>query len=314
MDKVDVAELTLKNSLAVKRSDRVLVICDEETMEIGHAFFKGASRLCMSPILIEIRLGKHHGDEPPVEVARLMGSCDVVIAPTTYSLTYTNATREALGRGARIATMPGLTMEMLMSGSLNADYNRISKYIRKFSKIVSRAKSLRIISEEGTDISMSIDGREWITEDTGLCHRRGSITNLPAGEVFIAPKENTANGVIVIDGVFMESTVGKVILEVNDGTVNKISGPDEIRDMMMKGKCQRTLSEVGIGMNPNATIMWNILQDQKKMGTVHIGFGDNSTFGGSVRCDQHYDGLILHPTLTIGRRKIIENGNFKLEL
>jgi leucyl aminopeptidase (aminopeptidase T) len=67
-------------------------------------------------------------------------------------------------------------------------------------------------------------------------------------------------------------------------------------------------------MNPMAKIIWNILEDQKKLGTVHIGFGDNSTFGGNVQCDLHYDGVILHPILTIGNKKIIENGNFLLDL
>mgnify|MGYP006284801569 CR=1 FL=1 len=314
MDKVDIAELTLVNSLSVRRSDRVLVVCDEETIDIGQAFFWGANRISMSPHLLEMKKGRRHGDEPSRMVARAMAESDVIVAPTTYSLTYTNATRMALSKGARIATMPGLTMEMLMSGGLDADYGNIAKRIRKFAKIVSRKRSLRITSEEGCDISMSIRGRDWITEDTGVCHKRGSITNLPAGEVFIAPRERSANGKVVVDGVFTESSSGRIEMDVRDGVVEEMDGPDDVRAQIMRGSCQRTLCEVGIGMNPRSHIMWNILEDQKKLGTVHIGFGDNSTFGGKINCDQHYDGLILHPNLWIGDKKIIENGNFLLEI
>ena len=314
MDKTDIAELTLINSLSVRRSDRVLIVCDEETIEIGQAFFQGASRISMNPHLIEMKKGKRHGDEPSRMVARAMAESDVIMAPTTYSLTYTNATRMALSKGARIATMPGLTMEMLMSGGLDADYERIAKRIKKFAKYVSRERSLRIVSEEGCDVKMSIRGRDWITEDTGLCHRRGSITNLPAGEVFIAPRERSANGKIVIDGVFTEGISGKISLEIKEGVVQEIEGPEEVKEIMMRGECQRTLCEIGIGMNPAAGIMWNVLEDQKKLGTVHIGFGDNSTFGGKIQCDQHYDGLILHPTLWIGKKMIIENGKFILDI
>lgn len=314
MDKVDIAEMTLKNSLSIKRSDRVLIICDENTMEIAQSFYKASLKLCMEPMLMEIREGKHHGDEPPRIAARAMLDSDVIIAPTTHSLTYTSAARSARRKGARIATMPGITMEMLLAGGLEADYSKINRNIKKFAKTVQKAKTLRIRSEEGTDISMSIEGRDWVTDDNGLCHKRGSITNLPAGEVFIAPKENTANGRIVIDGVFIESSIGKIVLEVKDSVVKRFSGPPEVKKLMMRGVCQRTVSEVGIGMNPMAKIIWNILEDQKKLGTVHVGFGDNTTFGGNVQCDLHYDGVILHPTLTIGKMKIIENGNFVMDL
>ena len=67
--------------------------------------------------------------------------------------------------------------------------------------------------------------------------------------------------------------------------------------------------EFGIGMNPASKIIGNVLEDEKKLGTVHVAFGDNSTFGGNVKCGIHIDGIILKPTVVINDEKtILEKG------
>ncbi|MFW3147002.1 MAG: aminopeptidase [Thermoplasmatota archaeon] len=314
MELVDKAKLMLNNCLSPKRSDRMLILCDLNTMEIGQTFFRAAQDLKLDPILVEIPLGDHHGAEPPVVVADIMIHCDVIVAPTTYSITYTNATRAALARGARVVTMPGMTMNMLEKGGLEADYEKIAKAVKKFGRKFSRSRKIRVTSPEGTDIEMSIEGREWIVEDTGLCQKRGSITNLPAGEVFIAPVERSAEGTIIMDGAFMGALVERVEMEVRKGMLTKVKGNKESKTIMDRGRCARTLCEFGIGMNPSSGVIGNILEDQKAKGTVHFGFGDNSTFGGQVSCDIHVDGMVLKPTVLIDGDMIVEKGRFILEL
>jgi leucyl aminopeptidase (aminopeptidase T) len=205
-------------------------------------------------------------------------------------------------------------MEMLDKGGLDADYEKIARTIKKFGKRFQRAGKLKVVSEAGTDIEFSIEGRNWILDDNGVCHRRGSITNLPAGKVFIAPLERTANGRIIIDGAFMGSTGEKVELELKDGQIISMNGPKEALSLMDHGKCAKTLCEFGIGMNPKSRVIGNILEDQKALGTVHFGFGDNSTFGGQVKCDIHVDGMVLAPDVMIDDEMIIEQGKLKIKL
>jgi leucyl aminopeptidase (aminopeptidase T) len=314
MDKVKKAEMTMKNCLSPRRSDRILILCDRNTLDLAQVFFEAGEGTNIETILVEIPIGSHHGDEPPNIVADAMIHSDVIIAPTTFSITYTNATRAALARGARIATMPGLTMEMLIKGGLLADYEKIARNIRKFGKRFQKGREVRVTSSKGTDLSFSIEGRRWIIDDNGLCHRRGSITNLPAGKVFIAPQEKTANGKIVIDGAFMGTTDALVEIEVKDGMATNISGYTEAASLMDRGKCARTICEFGVGMNPHSKIIGNILEDQKALGTVHFGFGDNSTFGGDVKCDIHVDGMILKPDVSIDGKPIIKKGKLIMKL
>ncbi|MGA1848054.1 MAG: aminopeptidase [Thermoplasmatota archaeon] len=314
MEKEKKAEITLMNCLLPRRSDRVLILCDRNTLEMGQAFFDAADAMKLKVILVEIPVGTHHGDDPPNIVADAMIHSDVIVAPTTFSITYTNATRAALARGARVATMPGLTMEMLDKGGLDADYEKIARTIRKFGRKFQKAQSIKVVSEAGTDIEFSIEGRNWILDDNGVCHRRGSITNLPAGKVFIAPLERTANGIIVIDGAFMGSTGENVEMELKDGLIISMKGPGEAMSLMDHGKCAKTLCEFGIGMNPKSRVIGNILEDQKALGTVHFGFGDNSTFGGQVKCDIHVDGMVLTPDVMVDDEKIIEKGKLRIKL
>ena len=314
MKSIQKAEQTLKNCLAIKRSDRVLVLCDRNTLPIGQVFFDASETLSMSPLLMEMPIADHHGAEPNNTVADAMIHSDVIIAPTTYSLTYTNASRAALARGARIVTMPGISMEMLRMGGLDADYPKIAKSIKKFGKKYSRAKTIKIHSEEGTDLEASIEGRRWIIDDNGLCNRRGMITNLPAGKVFIAPNEKSVNGRLVVDGVFLPKVEGTIEMDIINGVAENITGPSEVRELLGRSKCGRTVCEIGIGMNPRARIIGNMLEDQKTKGSSHIGFGDNSTFGGDVVCDMHNDGMILRPDIEIDGDMIIKNGRFSLKL
>jgi leucyl aminopeptidase (aminopeptidase T) len=268
----------------------------------------------MSPLLLEMPMSKHHGMEPSNVVADAMIHSDVIIAPTTYSITYTNATRAALARGARIVTMPGITMEMLREGGLDADYRKIAKSIKKFGRKFQGAKEIRVTSEGGTDISASVEGRRWVLDDNGLCQRRGMITNLPAGKIFIAPNERSVAGKLVIDGVFLYRVEGNVEMDVKSGLADNIKGPKEVVDLLQSSKCGKTICEIGIGMNPRSRIVGNMLEDQKAKGTVHIGFGDNSTFGGEISCDMHNDGMILEPTLMIDDEMVIDKGKFLLKL
>ncbi len=313
MSSINKAEQTLKNSLAIKRSERVIILCDRNTLPIGQTFFDASEKLAMSPILIEIPISEHHGTEPPNAVADIMIHSDVIIAPTTYSLTYTNATRTALARGARIVTMPGITMEMLREGGLDANYPEIAKSIKKFGRKFQKARTLRLTTDQGTDLKASIERREWILDDNGLCARRGMITNLPAGKVFIAPRESSIIGQLVIDGVFLPRIKGEVSMMISKGVASEIEGPFEVVELLERSKCGRTICEIGIGMNPMARITGNTLEDQKAKGTVHVGFGDNTTFGGEIRCDMHNDGMLTSPTLEIDRVKVIEDGEFILE-
>jgi len=73
----------------------------------------------------------------------------------------------------------------------------------------------------------------------------------------------------------------------------------------------RTVAEFGFGTNPEAKLIGNILQDEKVLGTVHIAFGDNSSYiNGEKRnqCEIHWDTVCENPTVFFDGEKVLDNG------
>jgi leucyl aminopeptidase (aminopeptidase T) len=304
----DGAKTAVNICMGVKKGEKVLIITDTVKERIGEAVFQAAVNAKAEAMLMKMLPRTRHGEEPPKPIAELMRHVDVIIAPTEYSLTHTQARKTANRADVRIATMPGITESMLSNGGMTADFREVEKTIKRVYKIIRNSKKAEIETELGTDLTMSLENREWIADDTGICHKKGAFTNLPAGELFIAPKEGTANGIIFVDAAFGKKIDKPVKIIVKNGFAKEI-GDDEIKKMLDKrGKYGRNVAELGIGMNPNARIIGNVLEDEKVLGTVHVAFGDNSTFGGRVNCGIHLDGIIKNPTLKIDDKIILDKG------
>lgn len=310
------AEIAVNNCMGVKKGERVLVITDEPLRKIGFVLWKAAKEAASEAMLLEIIPRKSNGEEPPPPVEEFMKNFDIILIPTSRSMTHTKARRDACESGARIATLPNI-LEDTMKRTLSADYHKISERSKKLAEALQGAKTVRVTTSFGTDITMSVETRNWEIDD-GLYLNPGNFGNLPAGEVYIAPLEGKANGVIVVDGAMAGLGVMKkpLRLVIKDGYATDISG-DEKAEKLKKmiepfGKPATNLAELGIGTNDKAIICGSVLEDEKVLGTVHMAIGDNKSMGGSVSVQSHLDGILSKPTLQIDGKIIMEEGKLKI--
>jgi leucyl aminopeptidase (aminopeptidase T) len=300
--------------MGAKDGERVLVITDEPLRTIGYALHQAAKDLRHEVVLVEIIPRKSNGAEPPPEVAEMMAKFEVVLCPTSKSLTHTDARRAASAAGVRVATLPGVTEEIMIR-CMNADYTRIAARTATLCTLLERTKTVRVQTAAGTDIMMPIEGRRAFAS-SGLFRNRGESGNLPTGEAYLAPLEGRSNGVVVVDGsmagIGLLSTPLRIV--VRDGYAKDITGGPEAQRLVAllepHGPDARTVAEFGIGTNDRAKLTGVILEDEKVMGTIHIAFGDNKSMGGSVRVASHLDGLVKAPTVWFDDRKIMEDGRF----
>jgi len=308
----EAATIVVQDCLGVKESEEVLIVVDEKSHAIGEALFDAAKGLGAEVVLMEMIEREVHGSEPPRVVAEAMKNADVVIAPTSKSLTHTKARIEATGKGVRIASMPTIT-EDIMKRTMSADYSKIKERTLKLAQLLSEGKQARVTTPAGTEVTFSLEGRKALA-DTGILHNKGDFGNLPAGEACIAPIEGKTSGVAIIDatmaGVGLLKTPIKLVIK--DGYVVEISGGPEAEALSKllqdKGKEAKNIAELGIGTNEKATPSGNPLEDEKVMGTVHIGLGNNVAFGGRVDAPVHLDGIMKSPTLIIDDKTVIEDG------
>ena len=296
------ATTAVEQCLALGADESCVVITDDKRRPIGEALYDAAAAVADDTVLLQYPPGDQHGEEPPGAVAAAMADADAFLAPTTKSISHTRARGDACDAGARGATLPGITEEVFVTG-LDADYDAIAAHCADVLDQVADADEIRVTTPAGTDIVVEPGTRPW-HDDTGIVHDDGDFSNLPAGEVFVAPEN--ANGTYVVDGTMRPHGVldeGKQLrFEVENGYVTEISD-DEIRGQVEAaadevGRDAYTLAELGIGTNVGVTdLVGSVLLDEKAAGTVHIAIGDNAGIGGDTDAPLHLDGIIREPTV-----------------
>lgn len=315
-DLATAARVVLGDCMGVKAGEKVLVVVDTPLRNIGQVLLQAAVEKEAEAVYMEMLPRESNGQEPPRQVAAAMLEADVVLMATSKSLSHTRARKEANNRGARVASLPGLTEEV-MTRTLSSGYGHIADLCRLYAAKITGAREVRITTAKGTDLIFSLEGRMGVA-DTGLLHAPGAFGNLPAGEAYIAPLEGTAQGILVVDGSM--AGVGliqePIKIKVENGLATEITGGEEAKKlnalMEKHGQKARNIAELGIGLNDQAKITGVVLEDEKALGTIHIALGDNSTFGGTVEVDSHLDGIVLNPTVTVDGEVIIENGKLQL--
>ena len=312
MELKQIALQTLKNCMAVKKSEEVVIVVDTPLKSIGEKFLEAAKELKSEAVLMEFLPRENNGEEPPPTVAGAMKNADVLMLITSRSLSHTQARHEACKAGARAASMPMVTEDML-TRTLALDYTRLKDRCDKYAARLSEGSEVHLTTPAGTALTFSITGRKGYS-DSGILHEKGDFGNLPAGEAFVAPVEGSASGILVIDGSM--AGIGLVDeplkIKVKNGLAVEITGGESVAKLNAivnkYGEKARNIAELGIGTNSRAKLTGFTLEDEKIAGSCHIALGDNSTIGGNVVVDSHLDGVLLKPTLVIDGKKVIDEG------
>lgn len=310
-DLVEGAKIAVHRCLGFQPGESTLIVTDRGCFEVAQALWSVVSLLDGEPTLVLIRERQLNGEEPPQSVAEAMRTANVCFLATTRSLTHTVARREASRAGSRIASMPGITTD-IAARALYADYEGIAATTEKVAAILDTGSSLHIKTPEGTDLVVDIAGRKAV-RDTGLYCHPGEFGNLPAGEAYIAPVEGSAAGTIVVDASMagIGSLQEPLVISAVNGRAVTIEGRDAVdlvRLLDAAGDDARNIAEVGIGTNPAARVVGNVLEDEKVLGTVHVALGANASFGGRVQVPCHLDGVMLSPDVWVDGVQLLRKG------
>ena len=165
-----------------------------------------------------------------------------------------------------------------------AERERMSRYAERFDA----ANEVRVAAD-GTDLTVSLEGRTCFVDAGGA--------NIPGGEFFYSPLEDSASGTIAFTefpAVYGGREVKGIRLRFEDGKVVDASADaneDFLIEMLDLDEGSRRLGELGIGCNPRITQhMKNTLFDEKIDGTVHLALGNGlPEVGGENVSQLHWD-------------------------
>lgn len=246
-------------------------------------------------------------------------------------------------KSMRAVWTPGITEDMY-NRTVNINYGELAERCKKLGKIFENAINVQVTAAGGTNISVPVYGRKLMNDD-GDFSKPGTGGNIPAGEVFISPLVGKCKGVIVYDGS-MTFSDGDSILEtpitckVENGYVTEISGGEEAKRLLktiteaenrsieyekngklpegqgaIYKKNARNIGELGIGLNPAASITGNMLEDEKAFRTCHFAIGEN--YDNDAPSLIHLDGVVRNPTITLtyddgSTRTILSDGTLQI--
>ncbi len=302
------AETVINECLDVKSDEEVVVLNDGNDEEIIDSLLEVLTEKDINYELVEYQEPENQGEEPPEFAAEKMKNADVFIAPTLKSLSWTDARIEANEAGTRGVTMPTVSRE-IFNGALKTDLEKVREFTEKGHEALKGVKEVRIKSPSGTDLSLELG--DLLHPGTGITHESGEFNNLPDGEVFTVPLN--ANGVMVIDNFVTDGEGSK--LRIENGEVAEIIEEEngyKIREAIMEIENGENIAEFGLGTNPGAELIGNVLQDEKSLGTVHVAMGNAAPFAGmeetKVKSDIHWDNVIEDPTVWFDDEKVLEEG------
>lgn len=366
------ALLVLKEVLAVKKAQKVLIITNDKTQveKISLAFYKACRKLGAYPTIV-VQPVKTLLDYAEKSVICALESVPNVVLSISHnklgkdekaSITpyktqdgrefssIFNYLREGTKQIRAIWT-PGLTIDMFLR-TANVNYKLIKERCKVLSEILTDAEYVKVTSPSGTDVKVDISGRKAFCDD-GDFTQKGSGGNIPAGEVYISPVVGKTEGKLVFDGSISLTSKDMLVktpvcLQVENGFITKVysvgQNPETLPEKNSEAKklldciieaensalerekeCKiptgqgeilkrnaRNIGELGIGLNPNAKITGNMLEDEKAFRTCHFAIGQN--YDGDANALIHLDCLVKNPTIVAffkdgSSKTILSNGN-----
>ena len=299
----------VRDCLGVSEGEEVLVIANPATRSLGERLRVEAVEAGGDAVLALISERASHAAEPPRPVAEAMAAAHVIMAPTVQSLSHTAARKRASEAGARCATLPGVTEEML-ARVMSADLEGLRRKGRAVADALDRAEEARITCPGGTELRLDLRGRKAIP-DAGELTATGAFGNLPCGEGFIAPAGG--EGALLIDGSMAGIGLVEepVELVIEGGHLTSARGGQGMAFMDLltaHGEDGTNVAELGIGTNEKAKLTGEILEDEKILGTCHVAFGASAAIGGKVQVPVHLDCVVMKPTVELDGEAIVRDG------
>lgn len=310
----------LEACLSIQPKERVLVIAytDPISSWVGEIMMGIVESMEAEPVLTIMAPREIVGHEPPPAVAAAMKNVNWIIQICEKNaILHTTARTEATDIGVKFADILDFSLDDLKKGVSKADVLKIKNQTERMADILTKGKVARITTSSGTDLTLSLDGRDGIA-----LHPMGPVLyTIPwYAEALISPIEGTAEGMVVPDlamrgwGCLLREPLR---YRVKAGKVVEILGSppdvDRIRKIAAADDNAANIAELGLG---SSHIVPGEIRgrspDFARLGTAHIAIGRNNDIGGKTWSCIHQDGLMSRPTVEVDKVCIMKDGALKI--
>ena len=307
------------NCCNLKKNDNIFLLYDNSTEEVLKLFTYFLDKKKINYYNLSIANVDMHGVEPISNKLKISFKYKIVISLTKFSIAHTKYRENLTKKKIKFLSLPFYSKKILNNSSLSVDFKKQTLLANKVGKILTKASHISLFSNKGTNFYFK--KLNAITNiNPGWCFKKEIIASPPDIEVNIPILGNSSYGKLVIDGSITCDEIGllkkTLSIEIEDGKIKKIYGEKskELINIFTNHNINKIMpAELGIGLNPKAKICGNMLIDEGSLGSVHIGFGSNSTIGGDKKISFHLDHIIRKPTLYCDNILLIKQGKINIE-
>lgn len=320
-----VIEKTLRLSGLTKDHKVVIYTDTNRNRNIFEAFYAAANNINNNVFAIVGQPGfGGHGEksrEPDSRIIEIMKTCDFIIDLPTNHWCYTHAYNEVLDSGAKI--LLSCSDEELLHRL--APTEEVIRKTHRAAEVITKSKTIRITSEAGTDLTMSVEGRV-CNSQTGSLSDIYRWDNYPSGITEIAPIETSLKGTLVIAPgdpiVELDKRITeRIVCTIEDGMIVKIEGGLEAKLLsdwfdQWNDPAVKIVAHTGFGTDPRATIFSTDAMDWESLeGGINLAFGANFArfLNGKNIASAHMDIILLDSNFYADEQILVEKGKLLVE-
>jgi leucyl aminopeptidase (aminopeptidase T) len=201
------------------------------------------------------------------------------------------------------------------ANAVNVNYDKLRETGLNIVAGLNGRKMIHVTDPNGTDLSFSIENRRVGLEVGTLedCFSTGNEceVEIPAGEVYVAPLENSANGILVTDEV-RDFNIRKLRMNFEEGRIIDFKaekGRASFQNLLEKAQGNKDrIAEFGVGINYGMKPLGIRIYDEKALGTVHIAIGNNTHLGGINEASIHMDFILYKPSIKADNTVVMKEG------
>lgn len=311
------AKLLLLNCGSLNSQETVSIIYDKTTQEVAKIVINEAKSITANVIAVETAPLNMHGEEPSEEAVKVMTSSNLCLGLTAKSMAHTKARQNASSNGCRYLSLPDYSLDLLKDKSLRANFQKQAEIAKRFADAFTKGNEVSVSTDLGTEIKLNIEGRVGNC-CPGFVINPGELGSPPDIEANVSPLEDFSEGKVYVDGSIPYPSLGlleePVILTVRKGKITDIKTNSTIKRKLenlfetVGSDKVYVLAECGVGLNDLAELTGCMLTDEGTAGTMHFGFGSNSTVGGLNEVSFHLDFVFTNPTMKIDGQVFLNKG------
>ena len=303
-------ERFIKINAGINSKDKVAVIYNSKRPDLAKEIYLFLKEKGSSTQLFKENQIDRQND---ILIDSVFSKFNVILSNTEVTLFHNRGFNKLADQGVKFISLTGADISTFTGKAAEADFNNIANTAISLAEMITNGNRILIETDNGTRMEGDITNRR-ANAETGLNYVKNPSV-FPDIEVNTSIIENECNGILYID--LSMTKFGKlkspIFLTIENGKVVDIKGKQstEIFNWIKAFKDENVfqVAEFGFGLNPNAEIVGNIIEDESKLGTAHVGFGNNIFMGGRNIAVAHFDMVYDNPKVFLDGKLIINGAD-----